>query len=131
MKQGDRVPSLERTLDLPSLVAYAAATWDWFDVHYDQSAAVRAGLTAPLVDGQMLGALLAEHALDAFGGRGRITRMSFRFRSPVVAGETIRCEGTIEELGDGHAVLAQQVFVGDRVAVGPATTVVELEEEMA
>jgi acyl dehydratase len=95
-------------------------------VHYDPGVAARAKLPAPLVDGQMLGALLAEHALDAFGGRGRVVRMSFRFRSPVVAGETVRCVGTVERRDGDRVTLAQQVLVGDRVAVAPATTELEL-----
>lgn len=128
MRPGETLPPLERLLDLPALVAYSAATWDWYDAHYDPAVAAKANLPAPLVDGQMLGALLAEHALDAFGGRGRIVRMSFRFRSPVVAGETIRCIGTVESVDGRRVKLAQQVLVGERVAVAPARTELELED---
>ncbi len=127
MNVDDTLPPLERTLDLPALVAYSAATWDWYAIHYDATVAAEARLAAPLVDGQMLGALLAEHALNAFGGRGRITRMSFRFRSPVVAGETVRCAGTVAGRTGSTVHLAQQILVGERVVVAPATTELELD----
>ena len=45
-----------------SLVAYGAATWDWYAIHYDLKFAKASKLTAPLVDGQMFGALLAQQA---------------------------------------------------------------------
>jgi acyl dehydratase len=128
LNAGDPLPDLERLLDLPALVAYSAATWDWYDAHYDPAVAAHARLPAPLVDGQMLGALLAEHALDAFSGRGRIVRMSFRFRSPVVAGETIRCVGSVEAVDGARVRLDQQVLVGDRVAVAPASTELDLAD---
>ena len=126
MNAGDTLPPLERTLDLPALVAYAAATWDWYGTHFDPAAVERAQLPGPLVDGQLLGALLAEQALDALGGAGRVTRMSFRFRAPVFAGETVRCEGEVESVEGRLVTLRQRVLAGDRVAVEPAATVVEL-----
>ena len=128
MSPGDVVPPLERRLDLASLIGYAAATWDWYGIHFDPDAFVAARLPAPLVDGQMLGALLATHALDAFGGRGTVRRMSFRFRSIVVAGETIRCVGEVESVEGNVVRLKQRVIAGERVVVEPATTEIELPE---
>jgi acyl dehydratase len=127
MKPGDVLPALERTLDLPSLVGYAAATWDWYGTHYDPAAIAAAGLPAPLVDGQMLGALLAEHALDWAPASARIRRMGFRFRSMVFAGDTVRVVGEVETAEDGRVRLTQRVLVGDRVAVEPAWIELELE----
>jgi acyl dehydratase len=127
------LPLLEQRLELPDLVAYAGATWDWYRVHYDNDASARAGFSAPLVDGQMLGAFLARQAMQWAGPRGRLRRMSFRFKSPVVAGEVIRCESTVTALevreGRTWVTLTQSVKVGTRVAVGDATAVVELVGE--
>ena len=68
---GYRLPDLERPLGIVDLVMYAAATWDWYRWHYDATAAADAHLPGPLVDGQMLGALLARHALEWAGPRAR------------------------------------------------------------
>jgi acyl dehydratase len=98
---------LERTITLADMVAYAGATWDWHRLHYDPSYAER-----PVVDGQMLGALMAKQVMDHFGPRVFITHLEFRLRSPVYAGDAIRCEG--EANPDGTATL--RVLVGERVA---------------
>jgi len=117
---------LERTLELPDLVAYAGATWDWHRVHYDPETIARFRLPGALVDGQMLGALLAEQALDWAGPQALIRRMAFRFKSMVFAGDTVRCEGEISAVEGGRITLTQRVVVGDRAAIEAATTELDL-----
>lgn len=123
MNVGDAVPALERTIELTDMVAYAGATWDWHRLHYDAAFAEARGLGAPVVDGQMLGALMAEHALDHLGPGAFIMKLGFRLRSAVVAGETVRVEGEVTGVEPGSATLAQRVLVGDRVAAEGTTTV--------
>lgn len=126
MREGAELPALERRLDLARLVGYAAATWDWHGIHYDPAAVAAAGLPAPLVDGQMLGALLAEQALDAAAAGAEVRRMAFRFKSTVFAGDTVRVEAKVESVAGRMVRLAQRVLVGERVAVEPAWTELEL-----
>lgn len=129
-RPGDQLPVLEQKLDLVDLVMYAAATWDWFRWHYDATAARDSGLPAPLVDGQMLGALLARHALAWAGPRARLRRMSFRFASMVFAGDTVRCEGEVSRVAEAEAAtvvtLTQRVRVGDRMAIDAAVMDLEI-----
>ncbi|MFE3449003.1 MaoC/PaaZ C-terminal domain-containing protein [Nonomuraea sp. NPDC059194] len=117
---GAEVPALERRIELPDMIAYAGATWDWHRLHYDP--AYTAGLPGPVVDGQVFGALLAEQLQDWLGPRARIVRLHFRFRSMVFAGETVRCTGRVTAVEDGVLAVEQQVEVtGDgRVAVASA-----------
>ncbi|HKA11279.1 MAG TPA: MaoC/PaaZ C-terminal domain-containing protein [Candidatus Dormibacteraeota bacterium] len=122
MKPRTELPLLERTLDMTYLVAYAGATWDWYGTHYDPAAIAAAGLPGPLVDGQMLGALLAEQALDAAGPGAQVRRMGFRFRSMVFAGDTVRVEGSVVSVAGQRIRLAQRILVGERLAVEPAWT---------
>lgn len=117
MKTGDKLPDLERAISLTDMVAYAGATWDWHRLHYDSSYLEVAGLPAAVVDGQMLGALMAEQLLDSLGPKAFITNLSFRFRSMVYAGDTVRVEGSAAEIGEGFGAFVQRVMVGDRVAV--------------
>ena len=127
---GDALPALERKLDLVDLVVYAAATWDWYRWHYDAAAARESGLPGPLVDGQMLGALLARQALEWAGPRARVRRMSFRFASMVFAGETVRCEGEVTKVAEAEGAsvitLTQRVRAGDRIAIDGAVTDIEV-----
>lgn len=110
------IEPLERTLDLPRMVAYAGATWDWHRLHYDSEFIARMKVPAPVVDGQMLGALLAEMLLEHFGARAFIRRLSITYKAMVFAGETVRCEGTVTA-HEGDEVLADLVVhAGDKIA---------------
>ena len=112
------------------MVAYAGATWDWHRMHYDHGYASARNLCAPIVDGQMLGAYLATQLTDHFGPRASIVAMDFRFKSMVMAGETVTCHATVSsvsETSEGLRIaLDQKVTVGDRVVVGPAASEVLL-----
>jgi acyl dehydratase len=119
---GDAVPALVRRIELADMVAYAGATWDWHRMHYDPAFLAPRKLPAPVVDGQVFGALLAEQVQDWLGPAARLTRLSFRFKNLVFAGETVRCTGTVTAVGDGLLTIEQQVEVvqDGRVAVAPA-----------
>jgi acyl dehydratase len=122
---GTEVPPLVRTIDLPAMVAYAGATWDWHRLHYDPAYAAERGLPGPVVDGQVFGALLAEMLRDWLGPDAALRRMTFRFARPVFAGETVRCSGTVTGCDGGVLTVDLRVDVvdgpGSRPAVGPAS----------
>lgn len=116
--------SLERTVELADMVAYAGATWDWHRLHYDSAWLAERGLPAPVVDGQLFGALLAEMVLDWAGEGAELTALSFRFKQLVYAGETVRCTGRVESVdGDLVSLTCAVEVVGEnaRVAVAPAS----------
>ncbi|MFI6709376.1 MaoC/PaaZ C-terminal domain-containing protein [Nonomuraea sp. NPDC050478] len=122
---GAEVPPLERTIDLRAMVAYAGATWDWHRLHYDPDYLAPRGLPAPVVDGQVFGALLAEQVQDWFGPRAFVRRLHFRFKNLVFAGETVRCVGRVTAVEGGVVQVEQRVLIIDgdlpeRVAVEPA-----------
>ncbi len=108
---GDVVPPLERTIGLTDMVAYAGATWDWYRSHYDPAFVAAAKLPAPMVDGQVFGALLVEQLQDWLGPQSFVRELSFTFKGLVFAGETVRCEGEVT------AVDAERLEVGLRVVV--------------
>jgi acyl dehydratase len=116
------IADLVREITLPRMVAYAGATWDWHRLHYDQSYATERGLPAPVVDGQLLGALLAEQVQDHYGPDAFITEMQFRFAAMVFAGDTVTIHA--EETGrDGDVVtVLQTLTVGERVCIKDAVT---------
>lgn len=123
---GQELPALLRTIGLPDMVAYAGATWDWHRLHYDVEYVLSRGLTAPLVDGQVLGALLVEQLQDWLGPASFVRALRFTFRSPVLAGDTVRCEGNVLAVEADRVEVSQRVVVvgpdGEvlRVAVQPA-----------
>ena len=120
LSPGRSLRPLHRRIALADMVAYGAATWDWHRLHYDEAHARRLGAPGPLVDGQMLGALLAECVLRAAGPSARLVRLAFRNRSPVHAGETVTCSGEIATSDDAGFSVDLSVSVGDRLVVAPA-----------
>ncbi len=118
---GQEIAGFSRTIDQIRMVMYAGATWDWHRLHYDVGYTREIGLPGPIVDGQMLGALLAEQVLDVFGPGARLVSMSFRFRAMVLAGDIVVVAGTlasIEKSGDGaRFTIDQRILVEDRLCV--------------
>ena len=120
LRPGRVLRPLRRRIALADMVAYGAATWDWHRLHYDEAHARRLGAPAPLVDGQMLGALLAECVLRYAGPGARLARLAYRNRAPVSAGETVVCAGTIATSDDAGFSVDLSVSVGDQLVVAPA-----------
>ena len=126
---GAEAPPLERTLDLVDLVAYAGATWDWHRLHYDGAWLAERGLPAPVVDGQLFGALLAQQLQDWLGPSARLAGLRFRFKNLVYAGETVRCSSVVTAVDGDLVRLECRVDVlgpQARVAVAPASAEVRL-----
>ena len=118
---GPQLPDLVRTLGPVDLVAYGAATWDWHRLHHDPDRAAAAGFGRPVVDGQMLGALLMRHVLDWAPDGARLARLHFRNRAPVLSGATVTCSGqVVHTASDGATTVEQQVLVDGKPVVAPA-----------
>jgi acyl dehydratase len=131
-RAGDIVTPLQRTVTLTDMVAYAGATWDWHQLHYDPDYVRSKKLDAPVVDGQLFGALLVEQLQDWAGPDSFVRTIDFGYRALVFAGETVRCEGTVTDVRDRTVHVDQRVVVvgpdgtESRVAVAPASATVLL-----
>ena len=75
----------------------------------------------------MFGALCAQAVVDWLGPRAFVTKLGYKMRSMVFAGDTVRFEGeviSVEAAGDGQIVtIDQRGFVGERLAVQTTTQV--------
>jgi acyl dehydratase len=125
VKPGDPLPPLEKTFSPVDLFAYGAATWDWHRMHYDAELARSKGFAAPVIDGQMYGALFARVAMRWAGPRAFVTNMSLKMKSMAFAGDTLRAEGSVSAVEGGRVVLAQRLTRGERV-VAECTTSLSL-----
>ena len=121
---GVSVPPLRRVIDQASMVAYAGATWDWHRLHYDAEFARTLGFSGTVVDGQVFGALMAECLQDWLGPRAWISTLSFRFKTPVISGSTVRCEGETVSLDDDAIHVNLKIVVLDNADEVTATAAV-------
>ena len=132
---GEELTSLQKHIDLPHMMAYGAATWDFIRVHYDADYVRELGFPGAFVDGQMLGAFLAQHVQDWAGPGAFLRKLAFRNRAMVYPGDSLVCRGVVTALSqDGDASKGTELVEcglwienqrGERV-VEPASAVVQL-----
>ncbi len=122
LRAGGILPVEEKTFSSTDLVMYAGATWDWHRLHHDLRFAQDMGLPAPVIDGQLYGALFAKQVTTWLGPRWFVQRQKFRMRAMAFAGDTLRTEGHVAQVrGDGIVEIDQQILKGE-VIVADATT---------
>ena len=95
---GEELTPLRKEIDLPRMMAYGAATWDFIRVHYDADHARELGFSGPFVDGQMLGAFLAQQVQDWAGPGAFLRKLAFRNRVMVYPGDSLVCGGVVTSL---------------------------------
>ncbi len=95
IRTGDRLGILRRTITSVDMMAYGAATWDWNQLHFDHQYATRAGLPAPVVDGQLFGALLVQLTHRALGAEAFVHELAFDYQNMMYAGESVECDGEV------------------------------------
>ena len=131
VEEGCELPGLEKRITLPMMVFYAAATWDFHRYHYDLEYVRERGFDRPFVDGQMLGAFLAQMLTDWTGDPGTVRRLGFRFREFAFPGDTLTCRGrvTSAEAGEGGGTVTCELSIERRdgaLVLGPGHAVLAL-----
>ncbi len=131
---GDALPTLTKKVRLPDMMAYGAATCDFARIHYDASYAQSQGLPSPVVDGQMLGAFLAQLVQDWAGPRAFLQSLNFRNSGMVLPGEVLTCGGSVTSIrqDNDRTLVDCDLWIdnqkGERV-VSPASATVSIPSE--
>ncbi len=131
LRPGKALPVSEKTFSSADLIMYGAATWDWHRLHHDDAFAREMGLPAPVIDGQVHGALFAKQAIAWLGPKAFVRRLNLRMRKMAFAGESLRIEGRVSEVchgGDRNTIVLQQQLMNGDDIVAEATTEVQLPE---
>ena len=124
--EGTELPPLTKTISTTQMMMYGAATWDFMRIHYDADYARQRGFPGPFVDGQMLGAFLAQLAVDWAGDPSALKRLCVRYRNFVFAGDIVTCKGKVtHKATDGAEALVTCELVAENqhgdVVAGPAS----------
>ncbi len=131
---GQELPVMRKEISQTRMMAYGAATWDFIRVHYDADYIRGRGFEAPFVDGQMLGAYLAQLVQDWAGPGCFLKKLSFRNRRMVFAGDVVTCGGTVKAVAEEEGATVAEVDLwienqrGERI-LEPAGGVVRLPGE--
>ena len=102
---GEELTPIHKQIDMAHMMAYGAATWDFIRVHYDADHVRELGFPGPFVDGQMMGAFLAQHVQNWAGAGAFLRKLGFRNRVMVYPGDSLVCRGVVTGLyreGDGN-----------------------------
>ena len=131
VEEGATLPPLTKEISTVQMMMYGAATWDYMRIHYDADYARQGGFPGPILDGQMLGAFLAQLVVDWAGDPGALRRLSIRYRNFVVPGDTVICKGRVRSKSvEGPDALVECELVAENrngeVVAGPGVALLAL-----
>jgi acyl dehydratase len=116
------------TASVRTLVQYAGASGDFYEMHYDLPFAQERGHPELSVHGLLKAAWLGQMVDDWFGGRGRIVSFEVSYRGMDFRNQPVTCGGEVTRR-DGSTV---ELALWTRNADGDTTTtgaaVIELDD---
>ena len=124
---GSSLPGLTRCPSTQQLVMFGTATGDFYPLHYDKDAALRAGLPGVIVQGRLKASFLAQMLRRWIGAGGAIRKMSVQHRGMDLPGNALTCGGIVtSKYAQGATFLVEcDIWVenaqGERTVKGTAT----------
>jgi acyl dehydratase len=130
VKEGSDIPTLEKTPTTRTLVMWAGASGDFFELHYDKEFAKTMGFPNVLVHGRLEAAYLTQLLTDWVGEQGEIKKMSVQYRGNAFPGEKLLCKGKVTKKysKDGENLVELEIWVENPAGqkITPGTAVVAL-----
>jgi acyl dehydratase len=122
VKPGHEIPTIVKRCDPRQLVMWAAASGDFYEIHYDIEYARSVGLPGTVVHGALKSAFLGQLLHDWVSPRGWVVSFGCSYRGLDVPEEDLRCRGVVRRiLPSGRHHLAElEVWVEN--AAGEITT---------
>ena len=105
MQAGDEIPELKVTPDRYLTVRYAGASGDFNPIHIDDDFARQVGLPGKILHGLWTMAQVARAQTEAAGGPHALKRLAVQFRGVGLPEREITVTSTVQEVGDGVAVV--------------------------
>ncbi|MBM4444557.1 MAG: dehydratase [Chloroflexi bacterium] len=128
--EGADIPTLEKTPTTRTLVQWAGASGDFFELHYDKEFAKSMGFPNVLVHGRLEAAYLTQLLTDWIGPKGEIKKISVQYRGNAFPGEKLLCKGKVTKkyVKDGQHLVEAEIWVenpaGQRITPGTAVVAV-------
>jgi len=93
--EGIELPALVKYPTTMQLVKYAAASGDFYQIHYDKDFALASGLPGIIVHGWLALAFLGRMVTDWIGERGELLKLSGSYRGMNKVHEDLICNGKV------------------------------------
>ena len=93
--EGMDLPVTEKTPITRTLVQWAGASGDYFELHYDKDFALANGLPGVIVHGWLVLSFLGQMITDWMGSGGTLVKLGGSYRGMNPVGEDIICNGKV------------------------------------
>jgi acyl dehydratase len=105
-----------------SLVQYAGASGDFYEIHYDQDYARSIGLPGVILHGLLQAAYMAQLVTDAAGPEGRLKTFEVSYRGMARPGRPFTARGVVKGVREDVAEIElwAEDADGKKTAVGSA-----------
>ena len=107
LNEGDEIPTLVKNCSTQQLVQWAAASGDFYQIHYDLNFAKRTGLDNIIVHGALKNAFLGQLLHDWVAPGGSVREFGCQYRGMDGPDQEIACKGVVTKKlveGDDHIV---------------------------
>jgi acyl dehydratase len=127
--QGLEIPSIIKNPSTQQLVQWAAASGDFYQIHYDQDFARGNGLKSIIVHGAFKHAFLGQMLHEWVRYEGRVKRYGVSYRGMDVPGQQFICRGVVTRtyVEDGEGLVDLEIWgenaEGQKTTPGTATVV--------
>ncbi len=97
INEGDEIPTLVKNCSTQQLVQWAAASGDFYQIHYDPDFARSTGLKGLIVHGALKNAFLGQLLHNWVGAEGTIKKFGCSYRGMDEPVQDITCRGVISK----------------------------------
>ncbi len=130
VKEGMDLPGMEKTPTTKTLVQWAGASGDYFELHYDKDFAQSMGFPGPIVHGRLEAAYLTQLLTDWIGEKGQLKKMSVQYRGNAFPGNKLTLGGKVTKkyTEDGQNLVECQIWVKNHEdkEITPGSAIVSL-----
>ena len=120
VSEGQEIPSLRKDVSTIHILMYVAAVWLLDRIHFDHPFATkRRGLPDVVAPGNMGGDYYAQLLSEFAGEAGQVRKMSFQFRSFMLAGDVLDVGGRVARkyLTDGKGLVELELWIKNQGGV--------------
>jgi acyl dehydratase len=124
--EGMDLPVTEKTPITRTLVQWAGASGDYFELHYDKDFAQGMGFPGPIVHGRLEAAFLTQILTDWIGEKGEVKKMSVQYRGNAFPGGKLTLSGKVTKkyVEGGENLVECEIWVlspeGNKITPGSA-----------
>ena len=95
VQEGTEITTLVKTPTTRTLVQYAGASGDFFELHYDKDFATSMGFPSVIIHGRLGASFVTQMLTDWVGEKGMLRKVSVSYRGNAFPGQPYTCKGKV------------------------------------